>query len=279
MLRSLVLWIALALPATAQVDLGDYPAFQTRHGLLQVQDASQFEQVLTWNGQRLPASDRWLSIAGAWALADSDIDWVLVSANHRRNMRPGTWYLGRVDRLGIALSDRFGDCAGSRVQAMRVYPDRIEIDIPHPDIAVDLQTVAFDGRSLRVTLAQPILGEGQAGLSDPRQWIGQHPVSPLRDPNEQARFLSIMPEEFFRRMVAQIGGPGAGAFERDGWILAAACMAHQCNTNAAVWGIRLSDGAAAAAILELGGPTVSFGEFTDPVFEEFYFAERRQRMQ
>ena len=161
---------------------------------------------------------------------------------------------------------------------LRVYPDRVEIDIPHPDIAIDQQTVAFDGFALEVRLDAPVLGEGNAAQSDPRQWLGQHPIAPLRDANEQARFLGIMPEPFFRQMVAQIGGPGGGIFERDGWVMGSACMAHQCNAFAALWGIRLSDGAAAAALLELGGPTVSFGDFTDPVFEAFYFAER-QRMQ
>lgn len=279
-LAAVAVWCCLAQAAASQdLVLGEYPAFQTRHGLLGVERASQWEQVLTWNGQPLPVvTDAFVSIAGAWALPDSDLDWVLISSAHNGNMCPGTWFLGRVDALGIALSERFGECAPGGVQDVRVYPDRVEVDLPHPDIAVDLQTVAFDGWALTVTLEAPVLGEGQASLSDPRQWIGLHPVMPLRDPNEQARFLDIMPEETFRLLERQIGGPGAGVFERDGWVLASACMAHQCNTHAGMWGIRLSDGAAAAAVLTLGGPTVSAGAFTDPVFEAFYFAER-QRMQ
>lgn len=277
MFRLLIFWLLLAAPATAQVELGEYPTFQTRHGLLQVQQVDQWERTLTWNGQRLPAADYFLHVAGAWGLPEADHDWFLISAAHNGNMCPHSWFLGRVDGRGATISDRFGDCVGSAMQDLRIFPDRIEVVIPHPDIAVDTQTVAFDGRVLTITEAAPVLGEGQAEASDPRQWIGTHPIMALRDPNEQARFLQIMPEETFRQLVAQISGPGAGVFERDGWVLASACMAHQCNAFAGMWGIRLADGAAAAAVLQLGGPTVSAGAFTDPVFEAFYFADRAAR--
>jgi len=273
-IRAFALWLIFALPAAAQVETGAYPEFQTRHGLVHAVDINQFEQALAWNGQVLQVRDRWVNIAGAWALADSELDWVLVETNHGGNMCPSTFYLGRVDALGIALSQAFGECVAGAVQDLRLYPDRIEIDIPHPDIAVDFQTVAFDGNALTITEATPVLGDGTASLSDPRQWIGQHPVVALRDANEQARFLAVMPEPFFRQMVGQMSGPGAPVFERDGWVMGSACMAHQCNAYAAMWGIRLADGAPAAAILDLGGPTASLGAFDDPVFEAFYFAER-----
>ena len=275
MVRIVCFVMLLAGPLSAEVPLGEHPAFQTRFGLLQVHQVSEFEQGLSWNGQPIQgASDFRLSIAGAWGLPGTELDWVLIAANHGGNMCPGTWFLGRVDRLGIALSERFGDCAGGRVLDLRVFPAEIQIDIPHPDIAIDVQTIRFTGASLTVTLAEPVLGEGQAGQGDPRRWLGQHPMAALRDPDEQARFLTIMPENAFRLMVRQIGGPGGPTIERDGWVLGAACMAHQCNAYAAVWGIRLADGAAAATLLEAGGRDQHYGVAADPAFQRFV-AENR----
>lgn len=269
MFRALLVWCLLATPAAAQVELGEYPSFQTRFGMLQVQRQGEFEQVLTWNGQALPVGDYNLSIAGAWALPDIELDWVLIGAHHGGNMCPHSWFLARVDPLGISVSPRIDECAGRRVLDLRILADRIEIDIPHADIAIDQQTISYDGRSLTAHLADAMLGEGQAGQGDPRRWIGQHPIAALRDPDEQARFLTIMDEAAFRLMVRQIGGPGGPTFERQGWVLAGACMAHQCNTRAALWGVRLADGQAAAAILEAGGPYRKFGLSDDAVFLQF----------
>ena len=275
MVRIFCFVMLLAGPLAAEVPLGDHPVFQTRFGLLQVERASQFEQVLSWNGQRLQGvNDYGLAIAGAWGLPDTQIDWVLIAANHGGNMCPGTWFLARVDPQGITVSDRFGECAAGRVNDVRVFADYIQIDIPHPDIAIDYQTIDYLGGDLYITLAEPVLGEGEAGQGDPRRWLGQHPMAALRDPDEQARFLTIMSEDAFRLMVHQIGGPGGPTIQRDGWVLSAACMAHQCNAYAAIWGIRLADGAAAATLLEAGGRDQHFGLAADPAFQRFV-AENR----
>ncbi|MEM9319873.1 MAG: hypothetical protein AAGA70_12855 [Pseudomonadota bacterium] len=267
LLTALILALGAQSPAAAQVALGSHEAFQTRFGHVSVVAASEFEEELAWNNQRLGLRNRFVVIAGAWGLPNVEIDWVLIETNHGGNMCPGTYYLGLVDPLGIQISPPFGECLG-RILDLEVLPDRIELVLAHPDVSIDQQRVVFDGLTLSATDDAPVLGDGQAELSDPTQWLSHHPVVALRDGNEQARFLAVMSPDAFQQMARQMTGPGATQ-AREGWILGSACTAHQCNASAGVWGIRLADGAPAAAILRENAAAETFGAASDPVFARF----------
>ncbi|MEM1273053.1 MAG: hypothetical protein AAGF88_04500 [Pseudomonadota bacterium] len=266
MIRSLMVILCLAGPAAAQVEFGYHDSLTTRFGQLVVIGEPPSQQ-LAFNGTIVPGLENWsIAIHGAWGLAEPAVDWVVIHSHNGGNACDPPRHILRISSEGYSVSPAFADCIYS-VQDIRVFPDRIELDMPHGDIAIESQTFIYDGTTLSARIDAPALGAGDPTVSDARRWLGQHPYRVFEDSAEQARFLRIMSDTEMRNLAGQMSGPGDGAILRDGWVLGAACMAHQCNIHAGAWGIRLSDGAAASAILANGIAPVVYGAAFDPVFQ------------
>ncbi|WP_071672611.1 hypothetical protein [Nioella nitratireducens] len=268
-LLALIFGLATALAAQAQVQLGDYARFQTRYGALQVTgERGQGNQGLAFEGTALPVEDNYsYTILGAWALEGSDHDWVLAQSHHGGNMcGPGITVIhvseGRVQVVGVTEG-----CEG-QVSDLRVTQDALELDIFEDGLQQRFNTYRFTTEGMTVTpAAAPFSADDPAGSgADATRWIGQHPYRIFEDPTERARFLTIMTEEQIRDLASRIG-PANNVVQRGDWVLGAGCQAHACNAAAGAWGIRISDGAVAAAIFDSGAAPVTYGAAaSEPVF-------------
>lgn len=269
MIRLLSVFFALmfASAAQAQVESGNYTHFQTRFGAIEI-IGERGNQSLAFEGTPLPLGpEHVFDIWGAFGLADADHDWVLAQDHHGGNScGPGITVI-RVSVGQVQMSGATEWCEG-RIFDLRVYPDALELDIFSDAMETQFTTFHFDGSSVTATLGELAFTDGTiAGPgADALRWVGQHPYRIFEDLSERGRFLNIMTAENIRDMSDRIG-PANSVIQRGDWVLGAGCMAHACNISGAVWGIRVSDGAPAAAILDAGQADVIYGPMAnDPVF-------------
>jgi hypothetical protein len=264
---SQALLLLAATSAAAQVEPGFFDRFQTRFGLVEVVGPEN-QRTIAVNGQVLPLETNFsYNILGAWGLADAGQDWVFVQGHHGGNMcGPGLTVL-RVSAATIEVLGTLEDCTGFPFET-RVYPDAIELDVYDSGLQVDYTTYLFDGAGAsRLEVAGVFAAPVAAGPgADALRWVGTHPYDMFRDASERARFLAIMSEDQIRDFAVRFG-PADNVIQRGDWVLGAGCQAHACNLAGGVWGIRISDGAAAAAALNEGQPPDAYGAAAlDPVF-------------
>ena len=253
--------------AAAQVEPGFFDRFQTRFGLVEVVGGDN-QRTIAVNGQVLPLEPNYsYNILGAWGLADAGQDWVFVQAHHGGNMcGPGITVL-RVSATTIEVLGTLEDCTGFPFET-RVYPDAVELDVYDNGFRSDYTTYLFDSAGAsRLQVAGVFAAPVAAGPgADAIRWVGAHPYDPFRDASERARFLTIMSEDQIYDLASRIG-PANSVIQRGDWVLGAGCQAHACNLAAGLWGIRISDGVPAAAVLEARQPPVAYGAAAlDPVF-------------
>jgi len=269
-MRRFLCSLSLALAATtasADVELGAYQQYQTRFGPAQV-TGEIYQQSLSVLGAALPVETdyRW-TILGAYALAEADHDWLLATHHHGGNMcGPGITVI-RVSEARVQPMGEAGGCEGA-LRDLRVYPEALELDIYRDGMRQQFTTYRFSDEGQLETPNELPFASGQPAGAGPevQRWIGEHPYEIFRHADERARFLTIMTVEEIRDLSTRIG-PANNVIQRGDWVLGAGCMAHSCNISGGVWGIRISDGAPAAALLDAGSPPVTYGaEAGDPVF-------------
>jgi len=261
------LLLLVATSAAAQVEPGFFDRFQTRFGLVEVVGGDN-QRTIAVNGQVLPLEPNYsYNILGAWGLADAGQDWVFVQAHHGGNMcGPGITVL-RVSATTIEVLGTLEDCTGFPFET-RVYPDAVELDVYDNGFRSDYTTYLFDSAGAsRLQVAGVFAAPVAAGPgADAIRWVGAHPYDLFRDASERARFLTIMSEDQIYDLASRIG-PANSVIQRGDWVLGAGCQAHACNLAAGLWGIRISDGVPAAAVLEARQPPVAYGAAAlDPVF-------------
>lgn len=277
MLRMLLLAMAALAPslAPAQVQLGNHSSFSTRFGPFEVRPAPSFGETIAIQG--IPATavlgpragelvGQDVAILGAWALAEEAFDWVLVEVRPGGNMCNGAVYILQVSPDVVSMSAALRDCS-TGILDLRVMPGAIEVDLFDPMLEVDRETVRFDGRSLTRTdhpapRVPPAIGGGASVL----RWLGTSGPDIFGEPAERARFRTVMTDPDIQILYEQMIVPNAVSARGD-WVIGSGCMRHQCNTHRGIWGLRLSDGAVAAAILAAGQPDRLFGLANDPVFQ------------
>ncbi|SHF01234.1 hypothetical protein SAMN05444273_103433 [Litoreibacter ascidiaceicola] len=251
--------------AAADYLMGGYDQAQTRFGLLQVVGPRGFQRVL-FNGSDLGIENHSFSIDGVWAVQGGGQDWAVLSSIHGGNMCGGGAQVAIMLTAGAAVrTDEFGVCRGRPID-VRVTPDALELDISDPAPRVAYQTFRFDGAQLsQVAVAEataPAAGAGQAVT----RWLGQHPQHLTQDPSEQTRFARVLTPQNMDELNRRMSGPG-DTKQEGGWVVGRACQAHMCNSAAAAWALRISDGAPFAIFYDRGGPIVFAGDqqFADPV--------------
>ncbi|OAN81009.1 hypothetical protein A8B78_10010 [Jannaschia sp. EhC01] len=264
LLLSLMLPLPLPLPVAGQVTLISVDAMDTRFGRVAVVGPIGANR-LTLDGVPIEGVENWgLRILGSFALADEPFDYLLVSDHGGGNACDPPIRLLRIAQSGPVVGPLVGGCVYPMALDVRLFPGRIEIDTPHRDLGIAREVFSWDGTALQsreVAEAAATVAPG-----DPRQWVGQHPYAALDDAAERVRFGQIMRDWQIEELATRLG-PANSVIERDGWVLGAGCMAHNCNTRRGVWGIRIADGVPAAATMDVGLSARSFGTAAnDPVF-------------
>lgn len=150
---ALLAWLLSGFAASAQVALGSFYTFDTRHGQLSVV-GGDVDQVLTFRD-----ANNWvfeapqIDIRGGFARGDEMHDWILLSLNWATPACTRPLVIARVSGDGINFSPDFGGCAGAPL-AVRVEPGLIEIDLPHGSADTRYQTYRFDGITLSSELVR-----------------------------------------------------------------------------------------------------------------------------
>lgn len=163
----------------------------------------------------------------------------------------------RVGGDPVAISPGIDACQG-RIIDLRSSVHAMEIDITNDDLAISHYTFVWDGAKFRrVPNAAEMIPPAGAG-ADVTRWIGLHPYRPFEDRAEQVRFATIMAPEEVTELFRNIG-PANPVVQRGDWVFGAGCRAHACGSAGGRWGMRISDGAVAAAIYEAGSGTRLFG--------------------
>lgn len=252
--------------AAADVSFGSHDRFQTRFGPAAVVGEIGFRQ-LTVLGQVMPLgrNHTW-GILGAWGMEGTGHDWLLAQQHHGGNMcGPGITVI-RVTQGEVRVMGETGACEGA-VSDLRVLPDGLELDVFADGLRQQFTTYRFGTGGMTTSQGAGAFGTVPAGPgADATRWIGQHPYRLFEDPTERARFLTILSEVQIRDLATRIG-PANSVVRRGDWVLGAGCMAHACNMSAGAWGIRISDGAPAAAVFDRGHPARRYGAAADdPVF-------------
>ncbi|MEM9319872.1 MAG: hypothetical protein AAGA70_12850 [Pseudomonadota bacterium] len=255
--------VALPLAVEAQVALGDFYQFQTRFGEVQIV-GGEVDQYVSFAGTMrddLYAPSQ--SILGGFAIASSAEDWVLLRQNNNGNGCFGVHVLLRVDASGLTASPPFGHCEAT-VRDVRVYPGRIELELSSPG-QTGAEAFSFDGREVRSASGTLRSDPVPAGAGpDVLRWLGLHPFAPFDMMAERARFAQIMPENRIWGLANHVAH-GSQTRQEGDWVIGSGCLFSDCAYNArGFWALRISDGAAGAAIL--GGSTTLYGAAeSDPI--------------
>jgi len=277
MFRTLLIAVICLCPAfaAAQVELGNHSAFSTRFGPIEVRPAPTFGETIAVQGvpaqqvfgpraQELVGQD--VGILGAWARSEEAFDWALVEIRPGGNMCAGPVYVLQISPDFVNMSEALRDCS-TRILDLRVLPGAIEIDLFDPLLEVDRETVRFDGRQLsRTDTPAPVVTAAIGGGESVSRWLGTSAPEVFSDPAERARFRTVMSNDDIQTLYQQMIVPNP-VTRRGDWAVGTGCMRHACNTNRGVWGLRLSDGAVAAAILDTGQGDRFFGLAGDPTFQ------------
>jgi hypothetical protein len=175
---------------------------------------------------------------------------------------------------GLVASPDFGHCVAEPLD-VRVMPGRIEIDMSHPDVTIARQTFTFDGATLNSANASvPVTAPPAGPGADVLRWLGRHPFGVFDDMSERARFATIMPAGEISALANHVQVANS-TFQQGDWVIGLGCLPQLCDSSRGVWGLRISDGAAGAAILGPNGAGTLYGlAATDPTLRQVIDAHR-----
>ncbi len=279
MLRVMVwFWVVWAFvgasAAVAQTAFGEHTVFDTRFGQVQAV-GGDVDNFLWFNGRMYDEIyGQRIFILGGFGLANQAHDWVLIRAQTGGNGCFPVHQLIRVSQAGLSYSEPFGHCAAEPLD-VRVFPGRVEMDLSHPNVTIARETFGFDGPVLTSTQETITVTTQPAGPgAQVMRWIGQHPHAIFDDFSERARFETIMPAAEINALANHVLVANS-SFRQGDWVIGQGCMPHQCNVSRGLWALRISDGAAAAAIMDPNGYLRVWGlADRDPVIQNAIAAHR-----
>jgi hypothetical protein len=273
---ALVAALAVLQPASAsaQLNLGEHTVFETRFGTISVV-GGEVDNFIQFKGrlyEELYGARLW--ILGGFALGDVQEDWVLVRRLTGGNGCFPVHGLLRITPDGLVASPDFGHCVAEPLD-VRVMPGRIEIDMSHPDVTIARQTFTFDGATLNSANASvPVTAPPAGPGADVLRWLGRHPFGVFDDMSERARFATIMPAGEISALANHVQVANS-TFQQGDWVIGLGCLPQLCDSSRGVWGLRISDGAAGAAILGPNGAGTLYGlAATDPTLRQVIDAHR-----
>jgi hypothetical protein len=253
MLRLLALITLAALPATAE----ELPVLQptdTRFGTLTVVD-TQAEwgdaQQLRLNGAPVAGLvDRFVDVRAVLPRPDgSAADWVLVSLANGGNGCPMLWAFVAVTPAGATPTDPFGTCSEDVLNPRTTDAGAIALD-----------TYTYDGQAVTETITlYSNAGATSAGAGgDVTRWHAGHPAAPFEDAGERLRFATIMTPEQVLELAARVA-VGSDTFTQDGYVIGQGFDPASGGDVAALWAIRIDDGAPLAIFIDTGLAPLGFG--------------------
>ncbi|MEM9793708.1 MAG: hypothetical protein AAF848_12245 [Pseudomonadota bacterium] len=254
---SLLLVLVFAVSAGA-VEFGRFQQADTRYGRVEVRAVSSFAKTVIFNGQPLPQiNTASVHILGAFRAEGAEQDWVILSLASGGNACAAELVILRAAPDGLTMTPPFGDCS-DQIEALRVFPDRIELDVPVSALFVQGHRYRFDGRQFTYTEVRRPVAQAPVGGSGAAQWVGRHPAMLMRSPAEQARLLRVMGRSDLEDLYRSVSGPGETSQIGD-WVVGTACQRHQCNARRGIIAIRATDGQVRAGIGAGPGNTRVFG--------------------
>ncbi|NKX44162.1 hypothetical protein [Roseicyclus persicicus] len=274
----------LPIAALADVPLGDFTRFDTRFGPVEVVEA-QGAPALRIHGRDIALPQRSaITIRTAFALAEEPVDWVLVGQGGGGGACPPPVTILRVTAGDVAVSPPFGACVHT-IREVALSPGRIAVHLPSP-VNADLSRVfTFDG----VTLTEadiPLDPAAYTALPTPAEiaaWAGTYRHLP-EEPFVRAALRAYLAQRYddlgdsAREMFDRIEAASAvrpALIRRGDWVFQTGCRARQCDQVRAIIGVRITDAAVVAALLEPNGRGASLGpDLLDPAFRQLVEEQR-----
>ncbi|MEO8531904.1 MAG: hypothetical protein ABI459_11805 [Deltaproteobacteria bacterium] len=236
---------ASAPTAQTALDLPGLTEADTRFGTLTIikTDIDGYDgKQLAFNRQPVAKiADAYVAIEAV--LPAVDADYALISVANGGNGCPTSFAFVRTDANGVKASEVFGTCSEG-VLDLRLTDTGIAADIASFDPAVEYETFTWDGRSFTTAkLYRTNDGASAAGAADDvTRWLGRYPPEPFADASERLRFGLIMSEDQVYELATRVT-VGSENIESEGFVVGEGFDPTSGGDLAAIWGIRIADGA------------------------------------
>jgi hypothetical protein len=268
MKRSLALLCLVAAPAMAE-ELPYLEPIESRFGSLTIAD-TQVEygdaQQLMLNGNPVAGLvDRFVSIRALLPRPDGgDAEWVLVSLANGGNGCPMLWAFVEVTAQGATATDPFGTCSEAVLNPRMTETGEVTLDMTSFIEGEDYATYTYNGSSVtEIIVRYNNDGATAAGGGDAvTRWSGGHPAAPFEDASERLRFETIMSADDVLSLAARVA-VGSDTVTQDGWVIGQGFDPASGGDIAAMWAIRIADGAPLAIFMDTGQAPMAFGLSVD----------------
>ena len=253
--------LPVALAAQDAIEMPYLESAETRYGTLSVGavnlDGFEAEQ-LFFNGAPVAGTaDAYVDIQAVMPSGEDDM--VLISVASGGNACPTLWAFARVNAAGIKVSEIFGTCSEGML-ALDLVPGGMTATLASFEADVQTETFTWDGRSFSTSkVYYDNDGAVAAGPGeDVTRWLGRYPPEPFDDASERLRFMTIMSEDEVWELAARVG-VGSEITEQEGFIVGEGFEGNSGGFVAAIWGIRIEDGAPFAVFRTDGEAPRFFG--------------------
>ncbi len=253
-----------ALPAIAE-ELPYLEPITSRFGTLSIAD-TQVEygdaQQLMLNGVAVGGIvDRFVSIRALLPHPDGEpADWVLVSMANGGNGCPMMWAFVAVKADGANATKPFGTCSEGVLNPRTTEDAQVALDMTSFLEGEDYATYTYDGATVTEIIV-PYNNDGATTAgpgADVTRWSGGHPAAPFEDASERLRFEAIMSPDQVLNLAARVV-VGSDTFTADGWVIGQGFDPASGGDIAALWAIRIADGAPLAIFIDTGLAPLGFG--------------------
>jgi hypothetical protein len=268
MKRLLALLCLVAAPAMAE-ELPYLEPIESRFGSLTIADVQveygDAQQVMLGGSPVAGLVDRFVSIRALLPRPDGTAaDWVLVSMANGGNGCPMLWAFVEVTAAGAVATDPFGTCSEAVLNPRTTDDGQVALDMTSYIEGEDYATYTYNGSSVSELIVRYNNdGATAAGAGDDvSRWSGGHPAAPFEDAGERLRFETIMSADEVLSLAARVV-VGSDTITQDGFVIGQGFDPASGGDIAAMWAIRIADGAPLAIFMDTGQAPLAFGMSVD----------------
>lgn len=266
----LLLLLILLLPiqvCAAELDIQN-KSVQTPGGMLTVRAIDDYQEALFIGNTPVGLEDHKIWLSDVYKLPGTRDSVVVARAWSGGNGCGGYFKILRVSPTKLTASPEFGNCS-DLIRDFRLSFGRVELELGTLKAGLEYETFAYSGGQL-VHTETPLKTASQAAGAgaDVRRWVGKHPEEIFANPEERARFLTIMDEERLNQLSVHVRVASA-VWEESGFVIGQGCYPHFCNLSDGMWAINVATGHP-TAVINLDGKISVYGASYDQLHWRFH---------
>jgi hypothetical protein len=161
-------------------------------------------------------------------------------------------------------TDPFGTCSEAVLNPRTTDDGQVALDMTSYIEGEDYATYTYNGSSVSELIVRYNNdGATAAGAGDDvNRWSGGHPAAPFEDAGERLRFETIMSADQVLSLAARVV-VGSDTITQDGFVIGQGFDPASGGDIAAMWAIRIADGAPLAIFMDTGQAPLAFGMSVD----------------